>query len=430
MILKEKFSNVKENKKFKALFNDITPLELILICIPFIISFSTNKAISRNTFGVVFLFLMLIFGFGFLFIIGWKWRFLFFGILLFISILLIWMIGQPFEYWMLSGRDEEIRNCIEAILNRENPYYTTTHDGLSPSNLPFSYFLYLPVYIITGGYSYFMSIVIMALFCFIISYAFIDTEKAYLILPTLSFIIFSDYFFLEAAMNSDLITIQMVFLLVLFLISDEVPEQKEFLRYFSIIPKEPKKIDRKIIVFAFLFGSLLASRMHFWLIALIIPFYILKIYGLKKTIYLSLITIATFLIWMIPFILTDIYFFFNVAPIAHNCKMTQWRAKDTVIFPGTFVLDFLNQYLNYGEFNCVIITIIILIISLVLGLIKCENKFHLYLIISICYFIYLFFYLFILVNLLLRDYVSIAALPLTMAFLYADFGKKRTENLK
>ena len=133
---------------------------------------------------------------------------------------------------------------------------------------------------------------------------------------------------------------------------------------------------------------------------------------------------------MIPFILTDIYFFFNVAPIAHNCKMTQWRAKDTVIFPGTFILDFLNQYLNYGEFNCIIITIIILIISLVLGLIKCENKFHLYLIISICYFIYLFFYLFILVNALLRDYVSIAALPLTMAFLYADFGKKRTENLK
>ncbi len=425
MNLKETIQRIKRSKKYKALFNDITPVEFLLICIPFIISFATTKGVSRSYFYFVFFAIIIMFSFGVLFLIGIRWRILYFVVLLSISVLIIFIIGKPFEYWMLSDRDEEIRNCIQAILNGENPYKTTTQLGSKPSNLPFSYFLYLPVYIITGGYTFFMYLIVMVIFCVVIFYHFIDTKNNYLILPVISFITFSDFFWLETAMNSDLITIQLILCIFLFLVPDEVPEQKIFLRVISLVPVKPRKINKKIIIFAFLFGSLLASRMHFWLIGGIVGLYLFKIYGLKNTLFLGLIIIGAFLAWVLPFMLMDINHFFNVAPIAHNCKMTIWV---NMKFPGSIVSDFLNKFLNYGELNCIIISVLIVIVSLLLGLIKCENKFHLLVIITSCYLIFLFFYSFGLYLAIIRDYVSLVGISFIFAFLYADLEKKKELN--
>ena len=424
MKLREKLLKIKESKKFKALFNDITPLEYLLICIPFIISFVSGKFVSPGYFMFAFLAISVIFLFGVLFLIGIRWRILFFVLLLTIGILIILVVGKPFEHWMESDRDEEIRNCIEAILNGNNPYKTITHLHLSPSKLPFTYFLYMPVYLITGGYTYYMHLIVLIIFCSVIFYKFIDTKNAYLIFPVIAFLIFSDFFILEAAMQSDMVTLQLFLCIILFLIPDEVPEQKRFLKVISIVPVEPKKIDKKIIIFAILFGSLMASRMSFWLIGAIVIFYLFKIYGLKNTLILGIIMIGTFAAWILPFMLMDIDYFFNVAPLAHNAKMAVWKDSSEFLFPGNIIADFIIKNFHYGEGNSVIITILIVIVSLSLGLIKLKNKFHLLVNISICFLIFLFFYLFI-PSQLLRDYVSLLGVPFIFAFLYVDYEKNK-----
>jgi len=80
----------------------------------------------------------------------------------------------------------------------------------------------------------------------------------------------------------------------------------------------------------------------------------------------------------------------------------------------------LNTFLSYGQLNSIIISSLIILISLLLGLINCKNKFHLFLIISICYLIFLFFYFFVPFYGIIQDYVSIPVIPFIFSFLYVN----------
>jgi len=419
---------IKKGVKYNALFKDITPMEYVLICIPFTISMISSKSISASTFGFTFTALLFMMGLGILFLLGFRWRILYFVILLFFADFLIISIGKPLEYWLMADRDAAIRVGIEAILQGQNPYKAITNLGHTPTPLPFTFILYLPIYLITFGHTFFMNLIIMTLFCILLFHNYADTDKDYLILPIISFIIFSDYFFLEIGMNSDVINVSLILCMILFLIPDYIPKQKKFkkkiFRHISIVPEEPKKIDKKIIRFAILFGCILAMRVYIWLIGIIIALYILRIYGLKNTIRLGLITISVFLIWMLPFMLLDLDYFINVCPIAHNSnKFNAWRSYNSVQFPGEFVLLFLNTFFIFGKWNGIIISIFIITCSLLLGLIKCDNKFHLLFIISFCFLLFLFFYLFCPYYVIMRDYVSIASVPFVFSFLYIDYER-------
>ncbi|MHA1273260.1 MAG: hypothetical protein ACTSQS_07475 [Promethearchaeota archaeon] len=422
--LKIYFTKIKNSDKFKALKKELTPTELILIFIPFLISLVSSKFVTRNLFSFTFLGLSLMICSIILYLAGIKKRVIYFAILLSIACIIMFVVGNPFVYWTKSDRDEEIRNCIEAIFRGENPYYTMSSLGLRPSNLPFSYFLYMPIYLITNGHTFFMALITIVFFYIFIFYKFIDSENDKIILPIISFITFSDFFFLEMVMQSDLLTIQILFCLCLFILPDKIPEQKILFKYIKLTPHEPLPINKKVLSFSILFGSLLAARMHLWLIGVIVFLYILKIYGFKNTIILSIISISCFLAWILPFMLMDIDWFINVAPIGHNCKMSNWR-DDELIFPGNIIVTILKSTLNYGMTNCIIITIFIIFITIILGLIQCKNKFHLFLIIASAFLFFLFFYLFISTyNVLIRDYVSLAGIPLIIAFLFSKLEFK------
>ncbi len=413
--------SVFKNKKFKTFFNKITQQEYILICIPFIVSLISTKGVSYNPYGFTFLALSLIIGLGIMYLMGIRWRIIYFGILLFFAIFLIITIGRPWEYALQADRDSAIKVGIEAILNGENPHKAKTSLGSAPTPLPFTYILYLPIYLITGGYVFYMNIIVIAIFSLILFYKFADSKKDYLVLPIMSFIIFADYYFLEIGMNSDVINTLLIFSMTLFLIPDIVPEQKIKLKFLKLIPKKPKKIDKNILIFAILFGCILAMRTYFWFIGIIVLMYVLKIYGVKNTFFLSLISIGVFLIWILPFMLQDVHYFIFENPLGHNAnKFSIWRLPGSIEPFGNIILDFLNNYLNYGVTNGIIITLLIIFISCILGLIKCENKFHLLLIISICYFIFLFFFFHTYQYPILRDYISIAAVPFTVSFIYVD----------
>lgn len=414
--------------KSKSFFKDITPIEVILICIPFMISFISNKGISASTYDFTFVALVFTLVFGLLYMVGIRGRFIFFGILLSFAILLNFVLGRPFEYYLSCDRDSAIRVGIEAILNGEFPYYAKTDLGHTPSPLPFTFILYLPIYLITGGYTFPMNLVVIILFCILLFTKYADTDQAYLVLPIISFIIFSDYYFLETGMNSDVVNVCFILCMSLFLLPDQIQEPKLLLKFINFSPKEPKKIDKKIIFFTIIFGCLLAMRSFLWIIGIIIVLYVFKIYGLKNTLYLASITIGVFLICMLPFMLQDINYFLNVSPIAQNSlKFANWRDYDTVPTSGYIFLDFLNALFNNGSFNGIIISIIIIVISILLGLIRCENKFHLVFIIAICFLIFLFFYFWSHHYSITRDYVSIAAIPFVFSLLFINFETLRKE---
>ncbi|MHA1781914.1 MAG: hypothetical protein ACTSUL_00645, partial [Promethearchaeota archaeon] len=289
MLINEKFKNyienIKNSNKFKSLKKkELTPTELILIFIPFLISLVNSKLVTSSLFPFTFLGLSLMISLIILYLAGIKKRVIYFVILLSIACIIIFIIGNPFVYWTKSDRDEEIRNCIEAIFRGDNPYYTRSSLGLRPSNLPFSYFLYMPIYLITNGHTFFMTLIIIVFFFSFIFYKFNDTENDKLVLPVISFITFSDFFFLETVMQSDLLTIQIIFCMSLFILPDKIPNQKNILKHIKLTPHEPLPINKKILSFSILFGSLLAARMHLWLIGVIVFLYILKIYGFKNTI--------------------------------------------------------------------------------------------------------------------------------------------------
>lgn len=428
--LKNKF----KSKKVEALFKDITPIEYLLICIPFLISIISIPSTISNLYGgktsnyqflFVFVALVFIIVLSFFFLIGLRQRIIYFVIMLAFGISLNIFLGTPWAYNYTAGRDSAIRVGIEAILRGEFPYYSRTSLGNRPSPLPFTFIFYLPIYLITGGHTAYMNIIIISIFCIVLIYNFVDTERDYLILPIMAFIIFSDWFFLEAATNSDVINSILIFCMILFLIPDEISEQKNYLR-FLLIPEKPKKIDKKIIIFAILFGCLLAMRIYFWLVGIIVALYIFKIYGLKNTIYLGLLSISVSLAWILPFMLQDINYFLNVSPLGTNSgKFSRWRSYSSIHPIGHFFLAFLNTFLNFGSLNAIIIVCIIFLISFLLGLIKCENKFHLLLIIAFCYFVFLFFYLFGYYYTLIGDYLSIAAVPFIFSFLYIDIETKK-----
>jgi len=422
------------NKKIKALFREITPLEYILICIPFLTSFvSIPETISslgrveaqRNMSAFILVALLFILFLSISYMIGIRWRVLYFGILMAFALGFIITIGRPFSHYITADRDAAIRVGIEAILNGKNPYKAKTHLGNTPTPLPFTFILYLPVYLLTGGYTYFMNIIILSAFCFLLFYKFIDTDQDKFILPIIAFIIFSDWYFLETAINSDFINSGFILCMILFLVPDEIPKQKKFLNFLKIIPENPKKINKQIIIFAILFGCLLAMRILFWLIGIIVALYIFKIYGLKNTIYLILISSVVFLIWMLPFMFMDIDYFINVNPLGHNAdKFSKWRRFDTIHPIGYFTLTFIKTVFIFGFYNGVIITIIIIISSLILGLVNCENKLHLLTIITFCFLLFLFFYFHSYLFRIFRDYVSIAAIPFIFSFLYINIENK------
>jgi len=426
-----------ESDKFKALFREITPMEYILICVSFLTSLvSIPETISSlspsgslgNTYAFIFVALIFTMFLSLLFLIGIRWRIIYFGILLIFALGLIIFIGRPLDYYTTADRDAAIRVAIEAILNGKNPYKAKTNLGNYPSPLPFTYILYLPVYLIFGGRTFFMNIIILSAFCILLFYKFMDTDQDKFILPIIAFIIFSDWYFLETAINSDVINSGLILCMILFLIPDEVPKQKKILNFLNIIPENPKNINKQIIVFAILFGCLLAMRIFFWLIGIIIALYILKIYGLRNTIYLALITVVVFLIWILPFMLMDINHFLNVNPFGLNSdKFSKWRSYDSIHPIGYYSLTFLKTVLNYGALNAPIITGIIIMISLILGLINCENKLHLLIIITFCFLLFLFFYFHGRFYGILRDYISIAAIPFIFSFLYVNIENKKQD---
>lgn len=428
---------LSENTKYKALFSDMTPMECILICIPFTMSIisipSTISSLiigesSNNIFAYVFTALVFIFGLGILFLLGIRWRIIYFGILLGLGVFLIVFLGKPLEYYPTSDRDSAIRVGIEAILNGEFPYYSKTDLGNAISPLPFTFISYLPVYLITGGHTFFMNIIILCLFCIVLFYNCVDSEKSNLVLPIISFIILSDWFLLETAINSDALNSGLILCMILFLLPDKLPKQKKILKYLSIVPEKPKRIDKKIIIFTIAFGCLLAMRTYIWLIGIVVFFYILKTYGFKNSMFLGLLSICIFLAWILPFMLQDINYFLNVCPMGINSsKFTEWRPYDSIHPIGYFILYLLNTFLTFGATNSIIITVFIVLFSLLLGLIKLENKLHLLLIMTFCYLIFLFFYLFGIFYSIIGDYVSIAVIPFIFAFLYCDMETKSKE---
>ena len=242
------------NDKFKALFRDITPMEYILICVPFLTSLvSIPQTISSlssagsvgNTFAFILIALIFTIFLSILFLFGIRSRIVYFGILITFALSLNIFIGRPLQYYLTSDRDAAIRVAIEAILSGKNPYKAKTNLGNYPSPLPFTYIFYLPVYLITGGHTFFMNIIILIAFCILLFYKFMDTEQDKLILPIIAFIIFSDWYFLETAINSDVINSSLILCMVLFLIPDEIPEQKRILNFLKFVPKNPKNPNNK-----------------------------------------------------------------------------------------------------------------------------------------------------------------------------------------
>ncbi len=423
-----------KSEKINAFFREITPIEYLLMCLPFLFSLvSIPAAISLLTddeLGIlVFIFILVALSFtfilGILFLAGVKWRIIYFIILIIFGNVIILFLGKPWEYYLTAGRDSAIRVGIEAILQGKFPYYSKTYLGNYLTPLPFTFILYLPIYLITGGYTFYMNMIIFSCFCITLLYKFINTERDYLIIPIIAFIIFSDWFFLETATNSDLINTGLILGMSLFLLPDNITEQKKIMNFLKIFPIKARKIDKRIIVFATLFGFLLAMRILVWIIGIIILLYILKIYGLKNTFYLSLITISVFLVCILPFMLQDIHYFLTISPLGTNSRhFANWRPYNSIHPFGYIILDFLNKFLNYGRLNGIFIACIIIGISFLLGITKCENKLHLTIIISLVYILFLMFYLFSASYSIIMDYISLVGIPFIMSFLYIDFKKE------
>ena len=422
-------------KKYEALSRKIKPIEYALICFPFLLFIFSNPHTIYlvDEYEIQHIYLIVTFGLlfilflGILFLIGARWRILYFSTLLCFLIFLIFFLGKPEEYSEICDRDEAIRIGIEAILNGIYPYYKKTSLNNPVSPLPFTFYFYLPVYLLTGGHTFYMSIIIIIAFCIGLFYKFMDTEKDYLVLPLISFIIFSDWFFLEIILNSDIMISMFILCIVLFVIPNEIPEQKIFLKYISIIPKTPHKINKQLVFFSVSFGCILAMRIYFWLIGAIVFLYLLKIYGLKRSFFLSLLTFTVFLSWILPFLLYNPEFFIeNILKGPNSLKFFEWRTYKETHPIGHYILDILNVYLKYEHENAIYISIFIILCSVFLGLFKLENKFHLFIIISICYIILLFFIYHGTSYRYLRDYLSLAAIPFIISFLYSELKLKES----
>jgi len=383
-------------KKYEALSRKIKPIEYALICFPFLLFIFSNPHTIYlvDEYEIQHIYLIVTFGLlfilflGILFLIGARWRILYFSTLLCFLIFLIFFLGKP---------------------------------------VPFTFYFYLPVYLLTGGHTFYMSIIIIIAFCIGLFYKFMDTEKDYLVLPLISFIIFSDWFFLEIILNSDIMISMFILCIVLFIIPNEIPEQKFFLKYISIIPKTPHKINKQLVFFSVSFGCILAMRIYFWLIGAIVFLYLLKIYGLKRSFFLSLLTFTVFLSWILPFLLYNPEFFIeNILKGPNSLKFFEWRTYKETHPIGHYILDILNGYLKYEHENAIYISIFIILCSVFLGLFKLENKFHLFIIISICYIILLFFIFHGTSYRYLRDYLSLAAIPFIISFLYSELKLKES----
>jgi len=124
----------------------------------------------------------------------------------------------------------------------------------------------------------------------------------------------------------------------------------------------------------------------------------------------------------------DIDHFFNVVPFGSNAnKFSRWRSYDSIHPIGYLTLTFLKTVLIYGPLNGPIIAGIIIISSLILGLINCENKLHLLIIITFCFLMLLFFYFHGYLFRIFRDYVSIAAIPFIFSLLYVNIENKKQD---
>lgn len=435
--LKTRFKSDKVN----ALFKDITPLEYLLCCIPFLLSLVSIPTTITALFDdapeiFAFIYLLTALGvplvFGLAFLLGLRWRIIYFAILLLFGNFLLIFLGRPWEYFMTADRDSAIRIGIEAILQGKFPYYSRTCLGNCPTPLPFTFIFYLPIYLITGGYTFYMNLIIFTAFSIVLLYNFIDSKRDYLIIPVIAFIVFSDWFFLEVFVNSDLVNTGLILGMIIFLLPDEIPEQKVIIKYLKITPLKPQKIDKRVILFAIFFGSLLAMRILNWLVGIIIVLYVLKNYGLKNTFYLVLITIGVFLVFILPFMFQDLNYFLYVCPLGTNASpLSNWRPYNSIPSFGHFILDLLNIFLNYGDLNGIIIMFLILGFSCMIGLIKCENKFHLFLIITMIYLIFLIFFLFGFRYAIISDYIPIMVIPFVLSFLYSDLeNSKKNSNTK
>ncbi len=414
----ERLKSIK-NSKIRALFSEISSAEYFLILVPFALSLVT-------LYGGFTLIVMLVFmGLSLLFLFGARWRILYFGILIYFGLFILIKIGRPDLIVLGADRESAIRAGIDAIFTGQNPFKSTTHLGHNPSPLPFTYFFYIPIYLISGGYTSYMTLVMFCIFSSVLFYKFIDTKQNVMVLPVISFIVASQSFLHEILIQSDLIVTGMLLCLTLLLLPDQVskPKRYEKLRFIKFIPEEPKEIDRNVIIFAILFGCLLAMRIHNWLIVGVVALYVLKIYGFKRTLILGLITIATFLAIMLPFVLQDPSFFWGVNPIAHNSgKFAIWRNFQPFDPLSRLSYLFVKTFFDYGLENSFILSISIILFSILFGLIKCENKFHLFLIITYCFSALIFFYFFTIYFAIISDYISIVMIPFIFAFLYTNFG--------
>jgi len=189
-LFKSKIRAIK-NEKIKSLFGNIRPIEYLLICIPLVLAMYTNNMVQFYKAGFIYINLIFFLGLGILFLVGIRYRIIYFGVLLFYAIYLLLIMSKPWEYYPGADRDSALKVGIEAILSGLNPYKAVTDLGHRPTPLPFSFFFYMPVYLLTNGYVSYMNVIIFTIFSLIILYKFLDTPQNYLILPIISFFLSS-----------------------------------------------------------------------------------------------------------------------------------------------------------------------------------------------------------------------------------------------
>ncbi|MBD3341235.1 MAG: hypothetical protein GF353_19165 [Candidatus Lokiarchaeota archaeon] len=415
------------SEKYKASLNRIQNKEYYLICLPFFLTvFSSIEVINlfmengRKYSYLFFIYsIIVIILISLLYYLGVKWRLLYFGILISFSIVLLILLGKPEVYIDFCDRDEAIRIGVKAVLRGEYPYYNRTSLDNQLSPLPFLFYFYIPIYVLTGGKTFYMSIVIIIIFYCVLFYNFIDRSQSYLILPLISFFNFAQFFLIDTIINSDIYNCVLLFCMVLFLLPNDIPTQKKVLNYIKILPLNPKKLKIKSIIFSLLFGCLLSMRIFFCVTSFVVFSYLLKLYGLKRTIFLTSISISTSLFWILPFYLYDPEFFTEIIIDKHNIVFAEWRSYRSIHRNGYMVLKFLKRIINNEDTNARYISIIIVVFSIILGLIKLNNKFDLFLNVSLSYSIFLFFFFHTIYYGLTRDYASLAAIPFILSIIYS-----------
>ena len=139
------WSSSIENEKVKAFFSKISPLEYLLMCLPFSLSY----IISFGRFPLTIAIFMILLSFFYLF--GLRWRIFYFCILLYLAIFTFFNIGtSKIDFWLWTDQNSVVRTGIETLLRGGEIFKKKTPNGWYLTPLPFTYFFYLPVYLLVN----------------------------------------------------------------------------------------------------------------------------------------------------------------------------------------------------------------------------------------------------------------------------------------